>query len=262
MAFTARATRQGSPGATAILRHGQASRRKHWDRVGWMIQGGMFMWPILFLAIFAFGVIIERYRSLKMLNTDTTALRSKVLELLQEGRSEEALTLCQSEQGPVAAILATGLRKFVVLSRLDYDPAKIEEQVVKSMDDYGVHIVGALENHLPILSTIAAVAPMIGSIGTIWGMIILFGDIVRTLGQVNIIEAAAAGIKVKLVVTVWGLIVGIPAYVAYNYFTNVINRYVLQVEESATELIEAVTLQMAVQKKTGVGEENTVGSKA
>ncbi len=60
---------------------------------------------------------------------------------------------------------------------------------------------------------------------------------------------AAAGIRVKLIVTVWGLLVGIPAYVAFNYFTTVIHRYVLQVEETATELIEAVTLRLAKAKQ-------------
>ena len=75
---------------------------------------------------------------------------------------------------------------------------------------------------------------MVGSVGTVLGMIILFGDIVDKYGVVDIILAAAAGIKLKLLVTVWGLIVGIPAYVAYNYFTTVINGYVLSVEESAT----------------------------
>ena len=118
------------------------------------------------------------------------------------------------------AVLTAGIRKYVVLQKLNYDPARIEEQVVKAMEDYSVHIVAALERHLPILATISSVAPMVGSVGTVTGMIILFKDIVAKMGTVNIIEAAAAGIQVKLLVTVWGLIVGIPAYVAFNYFTR------------------------------------------
>jgi hypothetical protein len=68
--------------------------------------------------------------------------------------------------------------------------------------------------------------------------------------------AAAAGIKLKLLVTVWGLMVGIPAYVAYNYFTTVINGYVLNVEESATELMEAVTLEMSLNERVGAPSAN------
>jgi biopolymer transport protein ExbB len=207
------------------------------------------MWPILILGIVAMGVMIERFRSLKMLGTDTAALRGRVLELLHADRVEEALELCESQQGPVPAILAAGLRKFLLLRRLNYDVGKIEEQVVKSMDDYGVHIVAALERHLPILATVASAAPMLGFLGTVQGMIVAFDDIVANMGKTNIVEAAADGISVALLTTVLGLIVGLPAFIAYNYFTSVINRFVLDVESSATELIEAVTLQMALRQQ-------------
>ena len=215
----------------------------------YMIDGGIFMWPILLLGVLAAGVIIERTRSLRMLRTDTAALRRKVQDLLHEDRAEEALAQVSREQGPVPAILGAGLRKYVVLKRLNYDPAKIEEQVVKAMEDYGVHIVGALERHLPILATVSSVAPMLGFLGTVQGMVIAFDDLVRLMGTGNIIELAAAGIRVALLTTVLGLVVGIPAFTAYNYFTGVINRFVLDVEETASELIETVTLQSALAEK-------------
>lgn len=221
----------------------------HSGAMGYMIEGGFFMWPILILGIVAFGVIIERYRSLKMLTTDTSALRDEVQRLLQADRVEEALKKCDAEQGPVPAILSAGLRKFLVMRRLDYDAAKIEEQVVKGMDDYSVHVVAALERHLPILATVSSVAPMLGFLGTVQGMVVSFDDIVAQMGKTNIVEAAAAGIKVSLLTTVLGLVVGIPAFMAFNYFTSVINRFVLEVEESASELIETVTLQMAMQRR-------------
>jgi biopolymer transport protein ExbB len=217
--------------------------------LGYMIEGGIFMWPILVLGILAAGVIIERFRSLRMLGTDTAALRARVQGLLQADQVEEALELCDREQGPVPAVLSTGLRKFLVLRRLNYDAGRIEEQVVKSMDDYGVHIVAALERHLPILATVSSVAPMIGFLGTVQGMVVSFRDIVAQMGEKNIVEAAAAGIMVSLLTTVFGLIVGIPAFMAFNYYTSVINRFVLDVEESATELIETVTLQMALRQQ-------------
>jgi biopolymer transport protein ExbB len=217
--------------------------------LGYMLRGGLFMWPILFLGILALGVIIERYRSLKMLSTDNEKLRREVLDLLQADRAEEALTLCDSAQGPVPAILAAGLRKLVVLRRLNYDPAKIEEQVVKAMDDYGVHVTAAMENHLPILATVSSVAPMLGFLGTVQGMVISFQDIVDKMGETNIVEAAASGIMTALLTTVLGLIVGIPAFTAFNYFSSIINRFVLDVEESATELIEAVTLEAVIDRQ-------------
>jgi biopolymer transport protein ExbB len=217
--------------------------------LGYMIDGGIFMWPILVLALVATAVVIERYRSLKMLTVDNEALRGQVLELLHANRGEEALVLCNKSRGPVPAILSVGLRKFLLLKRLNYDPGKIQEQVAKAMDDYGVHIVAALEHHLPILATISSVAPMLGSVGTVVGMVVLFNDLAAMSSSDPIVQIAAAGIKIKLLVTVWGLLVGIPAYIAFNYFTNVIDRYVLKVEETATELFEAVTLRIALERQ-------------
>lgn len=221
----------------------------HTGAMKYMIDGGVFMWPILVLGILAFGVIIERFRALLMLNTRAEDLRGKVRSLLEADRVEDALHLCDREQGPVPAILSAGLRKYLVARRLGYDAAKIEEQVVKGMDDYSVHIVAAMEKHLPILATVSSAAPMIGFLGTVSGMVTSFDDIVKNMGQMNIVEAAAGGIMVSLLTTVLGLIVGIPAYIAFNYFTSVINAFVLDVEESAAELIESVTLQLALRGK-------------
>ena len=217
--------------------------------MGLLLEGGFFMWPILLMGIIAAGVIIERYRSLRMLGTDTTALRAEVAELLRTDRLEEALETCNAQQGPVPAVLSAGVRKFLVLRRLNYDVARIEEQVVKAIDDYSVHIVAAMERHLPVLATVSSVAPMLGFLGTVQGMIIAFRDIVAKMGETNIVEAAAGGIQTALLTTCFGLIVGIPAFIAYNYFTSVINRYVLDVEESASELMETITLHIALEEQ-------------
>jgi biopolymer transport protein ExbB len=218
--------------------------------LGYMWDGGFFMWPIFIMGILAFGVIIERYRTLKMLSTDTNQLRRDVLELLQADRVEDALELCNKEQGPVAAILGTGLRKLLVLRKLNYDPAQVQEQVEKAMDDYGVHVTAALEAHLPILATVSSVAPMIGFLGTVQGMVISFAEIVAQHGKVDIILAAAGGIMTALLTTVLGLIVGIPAFTAFNYFTSLINNFVLDVEGSASELIDAVTMQTVIDRES------------
>ena len=220
--------------------------------MGDMRKGGFFMWPILVLGILALGVIIERSRALLMLTTKNPQLRQKVQDLLQDDRAEDALALCEREQGPVPAILGAGLRKYVFLRKLDYDPAQISEQVSKAMEDYAVHVVAALEKHLPILATVASAAPMIGFLGTVSGMVQSFRDIVAQMGEKNIVEAAAAGIEISLLTTVLGLIVGIPAFIGFNYFTSVTNRFVLDVQESAAELIETLTLQTALSDKQPV----------
>ena len=213
-----------------------------------LMEGGGFMWPLLILAIVGLAVVIERFRSLKMLDSDDDSLRQKVIDLLSDDKPEEALEICENSRGPVAAVLANGLRKYLVLKKLGHDQGQIEEQVVKSMESYGVHIVSALERHLPILATISSVAPMLGFLGTVAGMITAFDDIVLKMGEVNIVEAAAAGISVALYTTAFGLIVGIPAYLFFNYFSSVINSFVLQVESTAAELIEVVTVRLTLDR--------------
>jgi biopolymer transport protein ExbB len=234
----------------------------HTGALGYMLDGGIFMWPLLLLGVLAMGVIIERFRALMMLNTRAEDLRRQVRELLEADRVEDALNLCDRQQGPVPAILAAGLRKYLVAHRLGYDAAKIEEQVIKGMDDYSIHIVAAMERHLPILATVSSAAPMIGFLGTVQGMVQSFADIVAKMGEMNIVQAAADGIKVSLLTTVLGLIVGIPAFIAFNYFTSAINQFVLDVEESASELIEAVTMQLAFSGKGGSNTEPSVTTDA
>jgi biopolymer transport protein ExbB len=138
-----------------------------------------------------------------------------------------------------------------VLRKLNYDPGRLEEQVVKSMESYGVHIVAALERHLSVLAIVSSVAPMLGFLGTVAGMIESFDQIVKMdkgelEGATSIVAAAADGISVALLTTCFGLMVGIPAFMAFNYFSSVINNFVLEVEESSSELMEAVTLQLTL----------------
>jgi len=216
--------------------------------LGMLLQGGPFMWPILLLGILALGVIIERWRSLRMIGRNADQLREDVLRMLSEDRVEDALAHTENASGPVAAVLATGLRKYLVLRRLGYDAGRIEEQVNQTMENYGVHIVAALERHLPILATVASVAPMLGFLGTLAGMIQAFAEIEAKIGTANIVELAASGIKVALLTTCFGLIIGIPAFMAFNYFTSVINRHVLDVEESATELMSLVSLKTTLEQ--------------
>lgn len=216
--------------------------------IGLLLEGGFFMWPLLILAVVGLAVVIERWRSLKMLDSDGEKLRQEVIDLLSDDKPEDALYLCESERGPVAAMLSNGLRKYLVLKKLGHDQAQIEDQVVKSMENYGVHVVAALERHLPILATISSVAPMLGFLGTVQGMIVAFSDIVEKMGEVNIVEAAASGIQVALLTTCFGLIVGIPAYIFFNYFTSIINGFVLEVEGTAAELIEVVTVRLTLDR--------------
>ena len=217
--------------------------------LGYLLQGGVFMWVILFLGILGVAVIIERWRSLKIIDHSSDEIRRNVIEKLAEGKIDEAISTCDQSNGPIAAVLGRGLRKYLVLEELNYEPDRVEEQVTKTMEAYGVNVVAALERHLPILATISSVAPMLGFLGTVQGMIVMFAKIQVTKGS-NIIEAAASGIQTALLTTCFGLIIGIPAYMAVNYFMSTINNFVLDVEQSAAELIEAISIQLTLQKRS------------
>ena len=218
-------------------------------RVGYMIDGGIFMWPILILGILAAG---RDHRALPQPEDAQHRQRgpahagAQPAERRPRGRGPGAV---RRPARPVPAILVGGLAKIPVLKRLNYDPGKIEEQVVKGMDDYGVHIVAALEKHLPILATVSSAAPMLGFLGTVQGMVISFDDIVGTMGEVNIVDGRGRRHQGRAAHDGAGPDRRHSRLHAYNYFTSVINRFVLDVEESATELIEAVTLQMALRQQ-------------
>ena len=245
----AEAVQQAAPAVVPAAEPSVVAELLNSGLMKYMLDGGFFMWPILLLGILAAGVILERLRSLRMLNTNVEKLRERVIGLLQEDKVAEAIDVCENEHGPVPAVLSAGLRKLLLVRRLGYDAARTADQVNKAMEDYSVHIVAALERHLPILATVASAAPMIGFLGTVQGMVVSFSDIVNNVSQKSIVEAAAAGIMVSLLTTVLGLVVGIPAFIGFNYFTSVINRFVLDVAESASELLETVTVQSALYRE-------------
>lgn len=218
--------------------------------LGWYVAGGRFMIPLFICQVIGLGVIIERLAAYRAIRIDVRAFREKVKALLAQRKVDDAIRLCDETPGPVAATLAVGLRRFKLLRALKRPADQIENDVSKAVDDYGVHIVAILERHVPVLATVAALGPLFGFLGTVDGMVIAFADIesaARAGGGQNIVLLAAAGIKVALYTTILGLCIGIAAQWAYNTFTNRINAFVLDVEESVTELLHNLTLL------TGVG---------
>ena len=191
----------------------------------------------LFFVIFLF---IERYLYIrKTARMDNTFLYS-IREMLVGGNVQGAVNYCKNSQYPIAKLLERGLNRLG-------SPIRDIENAIENTARVEIY---NMEKNLGILSAIAKIAPMFGFLGTVSGMVTSFDDIVRNMGQMNIVEAAASGIMVSLLTTVLGLVVGIPAFVMFNYFTSVINEFVLDVEESAAELIESVTLQLALAEKS------------
>jgi biopolymer transport protein ExbB len=205
-----------------------------WELV---FKGGWFMVPLLASSIVGIGVVIERFRYLSEVAVDNEGLRKKVAALVQAGRLRQAIQLVESTPGPVAAIFDAALRKLQFLVGLGKEPDQVEEGVIKSMEDHAIHVVADLERYLVVLATVINIAPMLGFLGTVSGMIGSF-TVISESGMDP--QKMAGGISEALITTASGLVIAIPCQIAYNYFTNRVQRFVLDIEESAAHFIEVL----------------------
>jgi len=204
-----------------------------------ILDGGIIMIPLMLLSVLAFAVIIDRIRAFKVAEKDPTELREGIVKHLEDGDVDSAIRDCEKFQGPVAAVMLVGLIKFRKLARRGKSLTEIEENVNRTMNDYAPHVIEALEKRLNYLTMIAGVAPLLGMTGTVTGMIRSFKSMASSGMDAT---AVSNGISEALVTTAAGLIIAIPAVVAYNIFSKKIDRFVLEIESSATDLMDQITL--------------------
>lgn len=203
-----------------------------------LIEGGWALWIITGCSIIALGVTLERWRTLRKADVDAEGLLEQLSRELEAGNVQGAIALCEQKGGPVGDTLGIGLRKLVFLERIGKKPEEIEEGIVAAMEDHGAHVVNYLERNLTTLATVASLAPILGMMGTVVGMIRAFGNVAKAKALTP--DAVAGGIAEALLCTAGGLIVAALATVEYNYFTTRVNRFVLQVQAAATKLVERV----------------------
>ena len=145
----------------------------------------------------------------------------------------EALDMCNTTKGPIARILKSGIMK--------YDKPRLDMK--EAIEDAGVHEVPLLEKNLGVLATIAHIAPLLGLLGTVTGMVEAFQVIEEKAMGMSPVNPGdlAGGIWEALITTVGGLSVAIPCYVAYNYLVSRVDNFVLDMEKSATELVNLLS---------------------
>ncbi len=194
-----------------------------------MQKGGPIMWPILLCSVIAFAIVIERLVRLRQEQIDTKSFMEQISKALKRNKIMEALDLCDRTGGPIAAILKAGILK--------HDRPRNE--VREAIEDASIHEVPRLERNLPVLSTIAQVAPLLGLLGTVTGLVNSFQVIETKASAVNPVNPGdlAGGIWEALLCTTFGLCVAIPTYVAYNYLASRVDGFVLDMERSATDLL-------------------------
>lgn len=192
----------------------------------YIIEGGVFiMVPLVILFLIGITYIIERTVALKKAQINTAEFLTKIRAALKNKNVKEAVQVCETFRGPIASILKTGLMKFG-------DP---KEEIEKTMENAAMHEIARLERGLGVLSSISNLAPILGFLGTVTGMINSFD----ALAQLNDPGAVAAGISQALITTAGGLIVAVPTLLSYSYFTTRVNGFIREIESASAVLMES-----------------------
>jgi len=189
-------------------------------------KGGLLMIPLLICSLIMVYVFFERLLAIRKAASDDTQFILHIRDQVSQGNLQGAKALCRNTNTPEAKMIEKGISRI----------GKPIDQIERSMEATGKLQVYQLEKNLSILSTLAAIAPMFGFLGTIFGMMILFSDI----QQANSLEinTLAGGIYTKMVTSSVGLIIGLLSYIGYRYLNAQVNQAVNRMEAATTEFLD------------------------
>lgn len=194
----------------------------------YFINGGFMMYPLALCSIIALAVIVERFVSFQGTLGKLDDIIKKISSALAANDPGAAINACAESKAPAAIALASGIRK--------HDRPK--EVIMEAMERTGRQEISRLERGLVWLATIANIAPLLGFLGTVTGMIDSFGAIAaKGLGDPKLV---ASGISEALITTATGLAIAVPTFIFYNYFSRRADRVAAQIEDGAHELIEII----------------------
>jgi len=199
-------------------------------------EGGPWMWPVLIALILGLAIFLERIITLNLADINTRKFIVDVQQALNDGGIPAAQELCSTTRGPVASVFQAGLM------RADEGLEAAE----KAISTYGSIEMSFLERGLVWLSLFIAVAPLLGFLGTVVGMIEAF-DAIQAAADISP-SLVAEGIKIALLTTAGGLLAGIILQVGYNYCVSKIDRLIAEMEESSITLIDSIALLKAGKK--------------
>jgi biopolymer transport protein ExbB len=194
------------------------------------VDGGFMMYPLILCSLVALGVIIAKAWTLFVAHRDSQGLLDEIEALGTTGQLDKAIERAHETRGPVAAILLTGLRR---LKENERGP-----DISKAISTTGTLELDFLERGLTVLATIANVAPMLGFLGTVIGMIAAF-DAIEAAGQVEP-ALVASGIKIALITTAAGLTIAIPVNIAYNFFVTRIDMLIADMDKGTQAVLDMI----------------------
>ena len=193
--------------------------------------GGIMMGPIILASIVAAAIFLERLWTLQSKRVLPAELTEKVWRWVEQRQIQDKHIAALQQNSPLGKILAAGL------ANRNRDRAIIRE----SIEDTGRHVVHELDRFIGMLGTIASLSPLMGLLGTVFGMIRTFNAI--TVSGIGNPASLAGGIAEALITTAAGLTVAIPALLAYKYLRGRVQGLVVQMEKEAIKLVEAIEAQ-------------------
>ena len=191
------------------------------------VNGGFMMIPIILSSFVAVYIFVERILTINKANQNPDLFIGRIKEMVQKGDIQGARLLCTQFNSPIARMIEKGV------SRIGSPLKNIEA----SIENVGKIELFKLEKNLSLLATVSGAAPMMGFLGTVIGMVQAFISIAQEEGSVSP-KLLSSGIYTAMITTVAGLIVGIMAYVAYNYLVTRVSKVVHQMEYSSIEFID------------------------
>jgi biopolymer transport protein ExbB len=198
-----------------------------WTLVAGENGGSLFiMVPLMIMSVIVVYIFVERYLAVKRSSLEEKDFMLKIKEYLKEGKIDSAKDLCARSENPAARMIEKGI------SRL----GKSQEDIAVSIENTGRLEVMRLEQRLSFLATSAGVAPMLGFLGTTIGMVQVFIEM-KSMRSLEL-STISPGIMQAMITTVGGLIVGIMAYVAYNFLVARIESVVYKMENAAIDFMD------------------------
>ncbi|MBI4548857.1 MAG: MotA/TolQ/ExbB proton channel family protein [Ignavibacteriae bacterium] len=216
------------------------------DVLVWFQRGGVVMYPILLCSLVGVYIIIERWLTLRAAKPPTGAFQLKLRKMLEGNNIQLAQEVCIQEKSPVGRVISAGLEK------IHHGPMRVRQ----AMEDQGREEITLLDRHLGVLASIAGIAPMLGFLGTVTGLVVAFQSVAAAAGQPSPADLAD-GIWEALMTTVFGLVVGIPVAAAYNYLLNKVQIIASSYERIARDTLDAIE-ECVYHGKFPSGEEETV----
>ncbi len=189
-------------------------------------SGGPVMWPLLLSLLIGIVFMVERAIVFWVGSINAREFMMRVDTLIDKSDISAAMAACDASRGPIPAVIKAGL--------LRWDKGR--KQVERALETAGAGAMSKLERGLPVLASVANIAPLMGFLGTVTGMIRSFGVIAKAgLSNPGLV---AQGISEALITTASGLIIAIPTLAAYNYFTSAVAKTALQMDESTSQLLD------------------------